>query len=79
MFKVIKGLDEPLEGQALKWAKKSAYKRLPLPKALRKAIKLPFFAIFDLYTRNVRRRNFGQSYYIAARKNDVQIKGGNGA
>jgi SAM-dependent methyltransferase len=73
-FRFDKDLDEPLGGEALKWAKRSAYKRLPLPKAFRQAIKLPLFAIFDVYLRNVQRSNTGQSYYIAARKKEAQIE-----
>jgi 2-polyprenyl-3-methyl-5-hydroxy-6-metoxy-1,4-benzoquinol methylase len=70
-FRVTKGLEEPLVGEALKWAKRSAYKRLSLPKVLRQTIKWPLLVAFDLYLRILKRRNAGPSYYVAAIKDEL--------
>jgi hypothetical protein len=72
-FRVVKGLDQPLDVETLTQARRSAYKKLPFPKAVRETIKLPYFALFDFYARNARRGRTGQSYYIVARRRKVRI------
>jgi SAM-dependent methyltransferase len=66
-FEVLKTLDEPVGDRLVRLAKKEKFKKVPLPKVLREALKAPIFALLYPFGERVRRSSAGISFYIMAR------------